>query len=111
MTNTGCSPVKPLDDGAECSLSKCPGDTKLEEVAETLEGHAVIQNDLNRLEKWVNRNVRRFNKGNCEVLHLGRSTPMHQYMMVASSVERSLAEKDLKVLVDTRLNMKLSVSK
>ncbi|KAK4827507.1 hypothetical protein QYF61_018833 [Mycteria americana] len=30
---------------------------------------------------------------------------MHQYMLVASQLESSLAEKDLGVLVDTKLNM------
>ncbi|KAF4793960.1 hypothetical protein TURU_107582 [Turdus rufiventris] len=99
--------VKPLDDGAECSLSKFAGDTKLGGVAVTVDGNAAIQNDL----KWVNRNVMRFNKENCKVLHLGRSIPMHQCVMVASSVERSLAEKDLKDLVNSRFNMRLSVSK
>lgn len=99
--------VQPLDDGAECNLSKFAGDTKLGGVAVTVDGNAAIQNDL----KWVNRNVMRFNKENCKVLHLGRSIPMHQCVMVASSVERSLAEKDLEVLVDSRFNMRLSVSK
>lgn len=37
--------------------------------------------------------------------------PMHQCMMVALSVERNFAEKDLEVLVDTKFNRKLSVWK
>lgn len=63
--------VKPLDDGAECSLSKFVGDTKMGGAPVTVDGNAAIQNDL----KWVNRNVMRFNKENCKVLHLGRSSP------------------------------------
>ena len=46
-----------------------------------------------------------FNKGKCKVLHLGRNNPMHQYMLGTAQLESSLAEKDLEVLVDTRVNM------
>ncbi|KAK4831052.1 hypothetical protein QYF61_014984 [Mycteria americana] len=46
-----------------------------------------------------------FNKGKVKVLHLGRNNLMHQYKLVATQLESSLAEKALGVLVDTRLNM------
>ena len=47
----------------------------------------------------------KFNKEKGKVLHLGRNNPMHQYMLGATQLESSLAEKDLGVLVDTKLNM------
>ncbi|KAK4828590.1 hypothetical protein QYF61_000042 [Mycteria americana] len=46
----------------------------------------------------------KFNKGECKVLHLGRNNPVHQYMLGATQLESSLAEKDLEILVDTKLN-------
>ena len=46
-----------------------------------------------------------FYKGKCKVLRLGRNNPMNQYMQGATQMESSLAEKDLGVLVDTKLNM------
>ncbi|KAK4828415.1 hypothetical protein QYF61_026271 [Mycteria americana] len=33
--------------------------------------------DLNRLEKWSDRNLTKFNKGKCKVLHLGKNNPIH----------------------------------
>jgi len=47
-------------------------------VADTLEGCAAIQCDLDRLESWVQGNLMKFNEGKFRVLHLGRNNPMHQ---------------------------------
>ncbi|KAK4821753.1 hypothetical protein QYF61_000814, partial [Mycteria americana] len=62
--------------------------------------------DLNELEKWADGNLTKLSKGKCQVLHLWRNNPMHQYMLGADWLESSLAEKDLGVLVDTKLNMR-----
>ncbi|PKU31221.1 rna-directed dna polymerase from mobile element jockey-like [Limosa lapponica baueri] len=79
-------------------------ETKLGGEADTPEGCAAIQRDFNRLEKWADENLLKFNK-KCKVLHLVRNNPMHQYMLGATQLESSLAEKFLGVLVDTKLNM------
>jgi len=52
-----------------------------------------------------NSKIMKFNKGKCKVLHLGRNNPRHQHMLGATTLESSLAGKDLGVLVNTRLNM------
>ena len=80
-------------------------DTKLGGLADTPEGCAAIQQDLDRLESWAGRNLMRFNKSKCRVLHLGRNNRMHQYRSGDDLLERSSAEKDLWVLVDNRLVM------
>ena len=57
------------------------------------EGHAAIQRDLDRLEKWADGNLMKLNKEKCKVLHLGRNNPMPQYMLEAAKLESNLAKR------------------
>ncbi|GAB0208311.1 mitochondrial enolase superfamily member 1 [Grus japonensis] len=52
------------------------------------------------MEKWAHRKIMKFNK-KCKVLHLGRNSTHAG----ANQLESSFAEKDLGVLVDTKLNI------
>ncbi|KFP99958.1 hypothetical protein N330_01396, partial [Leptosomus discolor] len=61
--------------------------------------------DLDRLERWTQANLMKFNKTKCKVLHLGRETPKHKYRLGNQWIESSPEEKDLGVLVDDRMNM------
>jgi len=97
--------INDLDEELECTLSKFADDTKLGGVADTPEGCAAIQQDLERLESWAQRNLMKLHKGKCRVLHLGRNNPMHQYRLGADLLESSSAESDLGVLVDDKLTM------
>jgi len=58
-----------------------------------------------RLESWAERNLMKFSKGKCRILHLGRNNPMHQYRLRADLLQSSSVERDLRVLVDDRLTI------
>lgn len=49
--------------------------------------------------------MKKFDKENCRVLHLGgRNNSRHQDMLGATKLESSPAVKDLGILVDIKLN-------
>lgn len=66
------------------------------------DGSAAIQWDLNRMENWAGRNLKKFNKQKCAVLHLGRNNLYtHQDRLWAKWLKSSFAGKDTGILVDT----------
>lgn len=68
--------IDDLDDGAEGKVSKFADDVRSSGVTDTPAGCATLQMDLNQLEKWVDRNLTKFN-GKYKALHRGQLHSTH----------------------------------
>ncbi|KAF7235785.1 Boophilin-H2 [Varanus komodoensis] len=94
-----------MEEGMNSLLIKFADDTKSGAVATTEEQVLQIQKDLDRLWKWAGANRMAFNVDKCKVLHLGHRKGCHKYRLGDKRLESSTCERNLRVLVDCRLNM------
>lgn len=63
--------VNDLDTVTEQNLSKFADDIKLERIANTLDGSATTQKNLDRLKKWFDKDLLKFKYSKWKVLHQG----------------------------------------
>lgn len=90
-----------LDDGIKCTLMKIA--TRLIRKVDVSEGRATLQQDLDRLEDRVHKNLMKFNKDKCKVLCLGSHSPGVQHRLGSTWLGTSSMKKSLEVLVDSKL--------
>lgn len=78
--------------------------TKLCGEVDALEGRDAIQRDLDRLERWASMKHVQLNKAKCEVTHLGRANPKHEFRLARERMECSPVQKNLEFLVDEKFD-------
>lgn len=64
---------------------------------------SITHRDLDRLQKWADRNPAKTDNGECEVLHLKRNNPKHQYMLGADQLQNTFAETNSRVFGGQRV--------
>jgi len=96
--------INGLDAGVECTIMKFAEDTDMG-VAVDLEGQEALQRDLDSFKCWAMINGMKFNKSKCRILHLGWGNARPKYKSGEEWLESSPAERDLGVLVSSRLHM------
>lgn len=82
-------------------MSKFADSTKLEEAVSTVEGGEALQR---KLDSWVTTYHMKLSKSKYWILHLGMGSPGSSYGCRDEMLEGSPAERDLRVLVDSKLN-------
>jgi len=97
--------VGDMNSGTECTLSKFANDTKLCGAVNKLEGRGAIWWGLDGLERWARANHMKFSKAKCKVRHVGGGNPKHRYRLGGEWLKSSPEEKEMRVLVDEKLNM------
>uniref|UniRef100_A0A7M4E8L1 Reverse transcriptase domain-containing protein n=1 Tax=Crocodylus porosus TaxID=8502 RepID=A0A7M4E8L1_CROPO len=98
--------ISDLDAGVKRTLSKFVDDTKLWGEVHAPEGRERLQANLDRLEKWAVYNRMQYNKDKCRVLHLGQKNIQHTYWLGSDPLSSTEAERDLGVLVDSKMNIR-----
>ena len=97
--------ISDLDDGVKCNLFKFVDNTKIWGEVSTLVGRERLQQDLDRLQEWADINRMRFNTDKCRVPHVGSRNQQHTCNMGNSLLESTEAERDLGVIIDSKMNM------
>ena len=50
-------------------------------MVDMVEGRAATHVDLDKLKKWADRKLRKFNEDTCKVLHRGQNNLVSQYRL------------------------------
>ena len=89
-------------------MIKFVDDTKLEEIANILDGRAAMQKRFDRLKQWTKSNKIMLNGDKCKVPHLvkrNKQIRWHKLQMGEMCFDSSPCENDRDVSIDCKLRM------
>lgn len=84
-------------------LKKFADDTKGAKVIECDNDRKILQDCLDRLVRWGERNKMDFNIKKCKIMHCGRNNPRYEYFMGGEKLNEVEQEKDIGVTVTANL--------
>ncbi|PKU48450.1 rna-directed dna polymerase from mobile element jockey-like [Limosa lapponica baueri] len=97
--------ISDWDNGVKCTLAKFTAGTKLSGQVGTWDCRDTLQEDLDRQEECAKKNLMKFIMDKCKVLHLGKHNPGLQHSLGLTWLGNNSLERDLGVLVDSKLTM------
>jgi len=101
--------VNDLGTDLKSRVSMFADDTKLVSSTGSDKECDCLQDDLNKLIKWVDSWQMMFNIDKCKVMHIGAGNKLSGYTMNDKALESTSCEKDLGVEMSSTLKMKSNV--
>ena len=109
-----CLFINDLPDNIVSLIKLVADDTNLFARIRNLQDCNRLQADLTRLQDWTRQWLLLFNPRKCKVLRIGHNPPAATYTMdtidgQSRTLEKSVCERDLGVLMDTKLKFSQQV--
>ena len=103
--------INDLEENVAGLISKFADDTKIAGVVVSDEHCQRIQQDIDRLENWVEKWQMEFNPDKCEVMHFGRSNAEGSHTINGRTIRSIDTQRDLGVLVHRSLQVAAQMEK
>ena len=95
--------IDDIDIPIDSSILKFADDIKLFRRVCSDSDSDILQDDIDKLEKWCRDWLMLFNVSKCKVMHLGYNNPNHTYNLCGSVLDEVKYQKDLGVIIDNSL--------
>ena len=89
-----------------CGIKVFTDNSKLYRPVRLLTDPPALQEDLDAAVRWADKWLLSFNAAKCKVLHIGRQNRHHVYTLRGTTLEDTVAEKDLGVYIDAELKFR-----
>ena len=86
-------------------LKKFADDTKIAKVIRSEEDRDRLQEAVDQLLDWAARWGMEFNVKKCKVMHVGHGNPRYEYTMGGTRLEKTHEEKDLGIMMTSKLKV------
>jgi len=103
--------INDLEYEVKNSLLKFADDSKLWGRVDNIQDRNILQNDLNILGEWAQKNQMPFNVEKCKVMHIGKKNAKVDYFLGGSKISSTSEEKDLGVYFSETFKSKLNCDK
>ena len=96
--------VNSIESDIKSKVLKFADDIKVVRVIEGCHDKDIFQSDLNTLFKWSEDWQMKFNLSKCKVMHTGKMVSQHTYQMDGQELGQIDKEKDLGIIVHSKLS-------